>query len=235
MSFQSGSNPEISSANSSFLRSAPRLQSVPVRKGFHTSASIPTAKAHGGGENQQVAEDAEELGQIQEQRQGVQLRPSHLPDHAPSDASFLAVVHISADKCSFSSLINRLIINFDPRTLKLLLICSYNFFLTQLPPSGGSGCFKLCTFILSSAPLLLAIDVVIDIWTLFSLGQLAVRPPCLCLSHTHTLVRLADALIDELVSVISRQMMCEWICVCRVISSLLLLLFSCNSASPITG
>lgn len=48
---------------------------------------VPTAKTHRGGENQQVAEDAEELGQIQEQRQGKQLRPLHLPDHAQSEAS----------------------------------------------------------------------------------------------------------------------------------------------------
>lgn len=42
------------------------------------SVFIPTAKTHRGGENQQVAEDAEELGQIQEQRQGSHLHPPHL-------------------------------------------------------------------------------------------------------------------------------------------------------------
>lgn len=81
-------------------------------KRFQTSVFIPTAKTHRGGENQQVAEDAEELGQIQEQRQGEQLCPSAPPDEAQSDASTVifsvwhvnqAVIHIAyADKCSFS-------------------------------------------------------------------------------------------------------------------------------------
>lgn len=39
----------------------------PHEKRFHMSIFISTAKTHRGGENQQVAEDAEELGQIQEQ------------------------------------------------------------------------------------------------------------------------------------------------------------------------